>query len=96
MSLNTKGITAAANSRIDQKWTHKWGFECNGEKKHGGRCTCELWCWLLLSSCVYFIISPAPTSSQTTLISNHQKQHNRGCGVNLPSYHLPYFPTKNA
>jgi len=40
-SLNTK--TAAA-TQIDQKLTHERGFECNGERKHGGRCPCELLC----------------------------------------------------
>ena len=89
-----QGEHCSSNSRIDQKLTHKQRFECNGESKHDGRCTCELLCWLLLSSCVDFIISLAPASSQTKLINNHQKRHSRGCEVNLPSYPLPYFSHK--
>jgi len=43
-SLNTRGITAAATQEIDQKLTHKRGLECNGERKHGGRCQLDLMC----------------------------------------------------
>jgi hypothetical protein len=32
-SLNTRGDHCSSNSRIDQKLTHKWGLECNGERK---------------------------------------------------------------
>jgi hypothetical protein len=35
-SLNTKRITAAA-IQINQKLAHKRGFECNGERRLGGR-----------------------------------------------------------
>ena len=90
-SLNTKGDHCSSNSRIDQKLTHKRGLECNGEKKHGGRRPCEVVCWLLLSFCADFSFCPAPSYSQIKLNDNHQNKHSIDCGLNLPSYPLPYF-----
>jgi hypothetical protein len=50
-----QGEHCSSNSRIDQKLSHKRGLECNGRRKHGERCPCELLCWHLSSFCVDFI-----------------------------------------
>jgi hypothetical protein len=92
-SLNTKGITGAATKELIKKGPTIRALNAMERKSmvgdvNGNSC--------VDSSFLSTMFFPAPASSQTKLNNNNQKQHGRGCGVILPSYHLPNFPTKNS